>query len=86
VASTFGFHHDVYMSLVWTLERVMGQNGGTVQVYAPVPFGYDFQTIIDTLRLYQGEVKHPDTLVADLNSNRGLGGIDTVVLGTCEVE
>jgi hypothetical protein len=86
VASTFAFHHDVYMSLVWTLEKLIGPNEGTVQTYAPLPFDYEFQKIVDTLGLYQGEVKTPETLVADLNSNLESGGIDMVVLGTCEFE
>ncbi|KAJ7761987.1 hypothetical protein DFH07DRAFT_814798 [Mycena maculata] len=86
VASTFGFHHDVYMSLVWTLERVLDQTGGTVEVYAPQPFGFEFQTIVDTLRLYRGQVKDPETLLDNINQNMGDRGIDLVVLGTCEVD
>jgi hypothetical protein len=88
VASTFGFHHDVYMSLVWTLQRVMGRSptGGTVEVYAPFPFGFEFQTIVETLQLYEGQVKSPELLIEAINSNMGDGGIDLVVLGTCEVE
>ncbi|KAJ7236810.1 hypothetical protein C8J57DRAFT_1087981 [Mycena rebaudengoi] len=64
----------------------MGPNEGTVRTYAPLPFDYEFQKIVDTLGLYQGEFKPPETLVADLNSNRGSGGIDMVVLGTCEFD
>ncbi|KAJ6458883.1 hypothetical protein DFH09DRAFT_1231861 [Mycena vulgaris] len=88
VASTFGFHFDVYLSLVWTLQRVMdkSQTGGTVEVYAPQPFGFDFQRIVDTLQLYHGEVKSPEALIDDINSNMGDGGIDLVVLGTCEFD
>jgi hypothetical protein len=88
VASTFGFHFDVYMSLVWTLERVMGRSpsGGAVEVYAPSEFGFEFQTIVDTLGLYHGELRHSDELIDAINSNMGDGGIDLVVLGTCEVE
>ncbi|KAF8206217.1 hypothetical protein K438DRAFT_1816815, partial [Mycena galopus ATCC 62051] len=71
VASTFGFHFDVYMSLVWTLERVMGRNstGGVVEVYAPDEFGFGFQTITF------------DELIEAINGNMGDGGIDLVVLG-----
>jgi hypothetical protein len=88
VASTFGFHFDVYMSLVWTLERVMGRSpsGGVVEVYAPAEFGFEFQTIVDTLGLYHGENRHSDELIQAINSNMGDGGIDLVVLGTCEFE
>ncbi|KAJ7455257.1 hypothetical protein B0H11DRAFT_2067394 [Mycena galericulata] len=88
VASTFGFHHDVYMAVVWTLQRVMDRSsaGGSVEVYAPQPFGFEFQTIVDTLQLYRGEVKNPDDLIDDINRNTGDGGIDMVVLGTCEFD
>ncbi|KAJ7077126.1 hypothetical protein B0H15DRAFT_862438 [Mycena belliarum] len=88
VASTFGFHHDVYMSLVWTLERVMArsQTGGTVEVYAPFPFGFGFQDIVEAQQLYHGEVKSPDVLIEVLNNNMGDGGIDLVILGTCEID
>ncbi|KAJ7158594.1 hypothetical protein C8R46DRAFT_1109642 [Mycena filopes] len=88
VASTFGFHFDVYMALVWTLERVMGNNqsGGGVQVYAPLPFGFNFSTIVENQGLYHGDVKNFEALVQDLNSNQGEGGIDLVVLGTCEFD
>ncbi|KAF7312498.1 hypothetical protein MIND_00263500 [Mycena indigotica] len=85
VASYFGFHFDVYMALVWTLERVMAQSGA-VEVYAEQPFGFDFQNIVDDLRLYRGAVKPPDRLVSDIRANMGTGGIDLVVLGTCEVD
>ncbi|KAJ7707475.1 hypothetical protein B0H17DRAFT_918123 [Mycena rosella] len=60
--------------------------GGTVEVYAPFPFGFEFQTIVETLQLYRGEVKSPDALIDAINSNMGDGGIDLVVLGTCEID
>lgn len=85
VASTFGFHHDVYMSVVSTLERVMNQSqtGGTVDVYAPFPFGFEFQSIVESLHLYGGDVKSPDGLIDAINADTS---IDVVILGTCEVE
>ncbi|KAJ7312333.1 hypothetical protein DFH08DRAFT_897285 [Mycena albidolilacea] len=88
VATTYGVHMDVYMSLVWTLQRVMdrSQTGGTVEVYAPFPFIFDFRTVVETLRLYRGEVKKPDALIDAINHNMGAGGIDMVVLGTCEID
>ncbi|KAJ6623988.1 hypothetical protein B0H10DRAFT_1785286 [Mycena sp. CBHHK59/15] len=66
----------------------MGQNrsGGTVEVYAPLPFAFEFQKVVETLQLYHGEVKDPEALISDLNSNVGDGGIDMVILGTCEVD
>jgi hypothetical protein len=72
VASTFGFHADVlYMSLTWALQKVMDRShtGGTVEVYAPFPLAYEFQSIVETLQLHHGEVKTPDTLIEDINKN-----------------
>ncbi|KAJ7691577.1 hypothetical protein B0H17DRAFT_934873 [Mycena rosella] len=88
IASTFDDHHNVYLSLVWTLQRVMDRSpsGGALQVYAPVPFKFGFQEIVDTLQLYRGEVRNPSALIDDINSNKGAEGIDIVVLGTCEVD
>lgn len=88
VASTFGVHHDVYLTVAWTLERIFsgGALRGTVQVYATLPLGYGFQTIVDNLNLYHGDYRNPEDLVRDLNSITGEGAIDMVVLGTCEIE
>ncbi|KAF7316684.1 hypothetical protein HMN09_00401300 [Mycena chlorophos] len=85
VASHFGFHFDVYMALVWTLERVMARPDmqGSVEVFAEQPFGYQFHQIVDELRLYRGgAVRSPESLVAEI----GTGEIDLVVLGTCEID
>ncbi|KAJ6546927.1 hypothetical protein B0H19DRAFT_954108 [Mycena capillaripes] len=57
-----------------------------MQVYAPVPFNFGFQDIVDTLQLYSGRVKSPSALIDDINRNKGEGAIDLVVLGTCEVD
>ncbi|KAJ7761986.1 hypothetical protein DFH07DRAFT_739565 [Mycena maculata] len=62
------------------------RTGGTVDVYAPQPFGFEFQTIVDKLQLYRGQVKNPNALLDDINQNLGDGGIDLVVLGTCEID
>ncbi|KAJ7067131.1 hypothetical protein C8F01DRAFT_980679 [Mycena amicta] len=62
------------------------EGGGTVEVYADQPFGFDFQQIVDELGLYRGTVKPPDSLVREINANTGPGGIDMVILGTCEVD
>ncbi|KAJ7261789.1 hypothetical protein B0H12DRAFT_1013278 [Mycena haematopus] len=66
----------------------MGRNptGGIVEVYAPDEFGFEFQTIVDTLGLYHGKNRRSDELIEAINSNMGDGGIDLVVLGTCEVD
>ncbi|KAH9479939.1 hypothetical protein JR316_0008536 [Psilocybe cubensis] len=84
VASTFGYHFDVYMAVVWTLQRVMKE--GKVQVYTPGPFYFDFQRIVDTYKLYNGTYKDYNTLVDDVTSVGGDGGIDLIVLGTCELD
>ncbi|KAJ7476079.1 hypothetical protein FB451DRAFT_1034412 [Mycena latifolia] len=63
-----------------------GPTGGTVEVYAPFPFGFEFGTIVEALQLYRGEVQSPDSLIDAINSNMGDGGIDLVVLGTCEFD
>ncbi|KAJ7227367.1 hypothetical protein GGX14DRAFT_347996 [Mycena pura] len=60
--------------------------GGIVDVYAPQPFAFDFQKTVETLQLYRGEIKQPETLIDEINGNVGVGGIDMVVLGTCEFE
>jgi hypothetical protein len=81
VASTFPHHFDVYLALVWSFERVM-KGRGSLQVYAPSPFYYDFQTVVDDLGLYHGSVKNPQNLIHDIEST----AIDMIILGTCEVE
>ncbi|KAJ7031326.1 hypothetical protein C8F04DRAFT_960524 [Mycena alexandri] len=62
----------------------MGQSesGGEVQVYAPLPFGFNFSTTVENLQLYHGNVENFEALIKDINT----GGIDLVVLGTCEFE
>lgn len=84
VASGFGFHFDVYMALVWTLTRVLRDHhvSGDVQVFAPQPFGFGFNDVVDSLALYDGTVRPPEELVDEVKQ----GQIDIVVLGTCEVE
>ncbi|PPQ87891.1 hypothetical protein CVT25_001233 [Psilocybe cyanescens] len=84
VASTFGYHFDVYMTVAWTLQRVMKE--GKVQVYTPGPFYFDFQRIIDSYNLYDGTYKDYNTLVQDVTGVSDEGGIDLIVLGTCEVD
>jgi hypothetical protein len=81
VASEFPFHFDVYFALVWSLERVM-KGYGSVQIYADLPSFFDFQTIVDILRLYHGSVKNSADLIYDIENT----AIDMVVIGTCEIE
>ncbi|KAG5219809.1 Translation initiation factor component [Salix suchowensis] len=54
IASTFGFHHDVFLALAWTMKRVLGPTDGAVQVYARTPYAFGFQEIVDELGLYKG--------------------------------
>ena len=35
---------------------------------------------------YQEEINNYKELIKDLNDNQGEGGIDMVILGTCEIE
>ncbi|SJL09859.1 uncharacterized protein ARMOST_13240 [Armillaria ostoyae] len=88
IASTFGFHHDVYMALAWTVGRVLERSvaGGSLQVYAPSPFGFGFQTVVDDLDLYHGKIHNPDDLIRDLRSTGTETVYDIVILGTCEIE
>ena len=62
------------------------KNEGKVQVYASTPFSFDFNRIVEEYRLYNGTFKHHDDLLRDINNDTGDGGIDMVILGTCEIE
>ncbi|PPQ68814.1 hypothetical protein CVT24_007699 [Panaeolus cyanescens] len=96
VASTFGFHYDVYLALAWTMKRVMSRlpnqalhdlgGNGTVAVYAPADFHFGFGKIVDALGLYTGEVKDPDTLFDEVDEIKDGHKIDLIVLGTCEID
>lgn len=84
VASNFGYHFDVYLPLVWSIQRAL-KGRGHVQVYASTPFGFNFQNVSQELGLYHGHVREPKDLINDIRSSPE-GGIDMVVLGTCEIE
>ena len=84
IASSFGAHHDVFLALAWTVERVMKNR--TLTVYAPLPYGHGFQDIVDELGLFHGITKNYDELIRDVLANPGAEGIDIIILGTCEVE
>jgi len=47
VASAFEFHFDVYMPIVWTLQRIMLKDQGNLQGYAATPFHFKFQEVVD---------------------------------------
>jgi hypothetical protein len=82
VASVYDYHFDVYLALVWTLERVI-KGHGSVQVYAATPFAFGFQNISNELGLYRGAIKDPNDLLNDIRRNTA---IDMVIFGTCESE
>jgi len=86
VASAFGWHYDVYMAVAWTLRRIMVNGQGNLQVYAPTPFPFKFQEVVDQYGLYEGEVKDYKDLIGDIKSDGNDGGIDLVILGTCEID
>ena len=86
VASGFGAHFDVYLAVAWTLQRIMLKDQGSLQVYAPTPFFYKFQEVVDQYRLYEGEFKNPNDLLGDIKSVGDDRGIDLLILGTCEIE
>jgi hypothetical protein len=85
LATHFGFHHDVTFALAWTIERVMKDNG-KFAVYAPYPLSWNFQDVVDELGLYHGPMNSHENLISDLLENPGDGGIDMVILATCEIE
>ncbi|GJE84823.1 hypothetical protein PsYK624_008990 [Phanerochaete sordida] len=83
VASFFGFHFDVYMALVWTLKRVLGQvPGAHVEVFAN-PFYYGFDDIVQEYGLYDAARRDPAELVSYVQMNPS---VDTIILGTCEID
>ena len=86
VASTFVAHFDVYMAVAWTLQRIMPKESGNLQVYASTPFLFNFQEVVNRYGLYKGGVKAPNDLLGDIKSYGDNGGIDLVILGTCEFE
>ncbi|KAH6914689.1 hypothetical protein BKA70DRAFT_1510095 [Coprinopsis sp. MPI-PUGE-AT-0042] len=81
VASLFGAHFDVYMAVVWTLGRVMKE--GRIQVYSNGPFRFDFQTVVESIGLFEGTLKDQGDFLPELREDES---IDLVILGTCEIE
>ncbi|KAF9030954.1 hypothetical protein BDZ89DRAFT_1064277 [Hymenopellis radicata] len=78
IASSFGYHHDVYMAVAWTIERVFHKRAahGHLQVYANTPFNrFGFQEVIEKLGL-------PEELVKDLLSGIENYQYDLIILGT----
>ncbi|KAG6830880.1 hypothetical protein H0H92_014245 [Tricholoma furcatifolium] len=87
VASVFSFHHDVYMTVAWSLGRAMNRSGsGSVEVYAKTPLGFAFQEVVHDLGLYRGEYRAPEELLPALRDDTDGNSFDLVVLGTCEID
>ena len=85
VASAFPHHFDVYMTVVWTLERVLSYVPDyKVHVFAE-PFNYGFQSLVDRLSLYHGRRRPTSELVPFMSGEEG-ETVDMIVLGTCEIE
>jgi hypothetical protein len=80
VASDFGFHVDVYMALVWTLERVINK---PVPVYATQPYHHGFSDLAKNINIHRGPFYDTSQLDPDLAKDNT---IDMVVFGTCEIE
>ena len=55
---------------------------GSVQVYANIPYFYNFLNVSNELGLYHGSFKKPEELIPDIRNS----AIDMVVFGTCEIE
>ncbi|KAG6821343.1 hypothetical protein H0H93_000204 [Arthromyces matolae] len=87
VASSFTFHHDVYMTVAWSVAQAMNRSSvGSVEVYAQVPFAFDFQQVVDDLGLYRNGYRPTADLIPALRDDVGENSIDLVVLGTCEID
>lgn len=84
IASSFGYHFDVYLAVAWTLKRVMRES--SLRLYTPWPYYFDFQKIVDGYGLYNGEYDSHENLMRDVRANGGDGGIDLIIFGTCEIE
>ncbi|KAH6914690.1 hypothetical protein BKA70DRAFT_1368586 [Coprinopsis sp. MPI-PUGE-AT-0042] len=69
------------MAVVWTLGRVMKE--GRVQVYSNGPFRFDFQTVVESIGLFEGTLKDQRDFLPELREDES---IDLVILGTCEIE
>ena len=88
-ASSFVYHGDVYMALAKTMGDIMDSEDadGQIHVFAQ-PFPYSFQEVVDDLHLWthQGVRGPQEDFIDFLNSETGEGGVDLVVLGTCQFE
>ncbi|EMD34839.1 hypothetical protein CERSUDRAFT_117047 [Gelatoporia subvermispora B] len=89
VASQFGYHFDVYMALVWSLETVLRRHGSgsdvRIRIFAQ-PFYYGFRDIVAKLDLFRGTYHPHEQFMEAITGETGDGAIDLIVIGTCEVD
>lgn len=90
VASDFGVHFDVHLPVATTIREIMGDTA-KVQVFAHLPFRFGFQTIVDSLHLYDEPIQSPDDFMDVLTSGTPYPdepgqSFDLIILGTCEIE
>ncbi|KAI0750673.1 hypothetical protein C8Q80DRAFT_1153320 [Daedaleopsis nitida] len=88
-ATSFVYHGDVYMALAKSMGDIMDTEEAPTQIHIfaqPFPFG--FQEVLDDLHLWkhQGVREHHDKFIDFLNSETGDGGVDLIVLGTCQYD
>ncbi|KAH9942981.1 uncharacterized protein BXZ73DRAFT_87432 [Epithele typhae] len=77
------------MALVKTISDVFDDDSrGTISLFVPEPFQLRFDEIVDELELWRhrGVRQLPEALVDYVNSETGEGGVDLIILGTCEVD
>lgn len=93
IASYVGWHFEIYMGIVGTLERTfLNSENHTVQVYIPEHFRYGFDKLVDELGLYHGQLSDKDSFLRDIDStnlypeDQGTSMIDLVILPSCEWE
>ena len=77
------------MALAKSIGDIMDSEDapGQIHVFAQ-PFPYGFQEVVEDLHLWkhQGVRAEHDTFIDFLNSETGDGGVDLIVLGTCQYE
>ncbi len=88
-ASSFVYHGDVYMTLAKSMGDIFDAEDvpGQINVFAqPFPFG--FEEVVEDLHLWthRGVRAQHDDFIPFLNAETGDGGVDLIILGTCQYE
>ncbi|CDO74195.1 hypothetical protein BN946_scf185043.g247 [Trametes cinnabarina] len=89
-ATSFVLHGDVYMAFAKSVGDVMDAEGGDdqrIDLFAP-EFSFGFQGVVDDLNLWthRGIRAGTDQLIEHVNKSSEDGGIQLIVLGTCEFD